>query len=141
MERDLIRLAQVIAVLVIVLAVWRGDRPTRLVGLVYGAGFGFSFFAFNGRRSGVEILPFLIDAACLTLFVLISLRWRRLWIAVTAACLLMSTVAHAAALLDLRIAVNTIIMTQNIWNMAALAALLWGVVWGSSRPPPADRTA
>lgn len=141
MENHLIHLAQLFAALVCGLALWRGDRPARLVGLAYGAGFAIALLAFNGRRTDVEVLPFLLDATILAVFVWVSLRWRRVWIAVAAACLLMATVAHAAALMDLRIALNTIIMTQNIWNMGAVFALLWGAVWGSPRPGPLSRLA
>jgi hypothetical protein len=134
LENHLIHMAQLFAALVCGLAVWRGDRPARWVGLAYGGAFALGFVAFNGRRTDVEVLPFLLDATILVVFVWVSLRWRRLWIAVAAACLLMATVAHAAALMDLRIALNTVIMTQNIWNMGVVLALLWGAVWGSPRP-------
>lgn len=141
MEKQLIDLAQVFAALVCALAVWRGDQPARWVGLAYAAAFALSLLFFNGHRTDVEFLPFLLDATTLAVFVYVSLRWRRLWIAVAAACLLMATVAHAAALMDLRIALNTVIMTQNIWNMGAVFALLWGAVWGSPRPGLSSRLA
>ncbi|WP_236627791.1 hypothetical protein [Caulobacter sp. B11] len=48
MENHLIHLAQLFAALVCGLALWRGDRPARLVGLAYGTGFAIALLAFNG---------------------------------------------------------------------------------------------
>ena len=141
-ERLLIAALAVLALVTCGLALWRGDRPTRLFAVLYLVGWACSLVAHRLPAGRGFMLSFAIDAVAVGLMIWISLRWRRLWIAVASAWQLVATLSHLAAARDIGISLYTYRFAQNLWATGVILILLWAALGRGApslqRRPAAD---
>ena len=126
------QLTTVLAVLVCLAALWRGDRPTRLIGGMVLIGWLLTPMA---RQAGGVVSVLALDLALLAGMVWVSARWRRLWIATAAACHLIATASHVARMLDPSLSGYVYITSLGLWSLGVIVLLLLAItVWRPVTP-------
>ena len=122
------QIGAVLTVLVTVLALWKGDRPVRLLALVSVAAFVLSpllqnWSDFISPQWGVAA----VDAAVLAAITALVLRYDRRWLIVIWGIAALSLLAHLGKLLDATLFPRGYIGGLYILYFAFLAAQLAGV--------------
>lgn len=113
-----------VAVLVCGFAIWKGDRWTRFVAIVYLAGWIATPFAQIRDPLSPEWRVMAIDAVVMVLLVWASLKARRLWSVLAAACQMMAVASHLVSIIDLRIYMVTLVVGLTLISYGVLVALL-----------------
>lgn len=127
------QIGAVLTVLVTVLALWKGDRPVRLLALVSVAAFVLSpllqnWSDFISPQWGVAA----VDAAVLAAITALLLRYDRRWLIVIWGIAALSLLAHVGKMLDATLFPRGYIGGLYILYFAFLAVQLAGVaetVW------------
>lgn len=117
-----------VAVLVCGFALWKGDRWLRFVAAIYLAAWIATPFAVIGDALSPEWRVMIIDTVVMVLLLWASLKARRLWSIVAAACQMMSVASHIVSIIDLRIYINTLISGLALLSYGVLLALLAGTL-------------
>ncbi|WP_454758231.1 hypothetical protein [Caulobacter segnis] len=120
--------AYLIAVTICGLAVWKGDRPLKLVAVVLLVAWVLS--TLTGKRNvyGMNYPTTVIDTNCALIFVWISLRWRRLWCAVLAALMIIEVTIPLVVFFDRDIRRYNQTLSYNVVTVLLLAVMsvaLW----------------
>lgn len=123
------QIGAVLTVLVTVLALWKGDRPVRILALVSVAAFVLSpllqnWSDFISPQWGVAA----VDAAVLAAITALVLRYDRRWLIVIWGIAALSLLAHLGKLVDATLFPRGYIGGLYILYFAFLAAQLAGVV-------------
>jgi hypothetical protein len=74
-----------------------------------------------------------LDVILLGVFVVMALRWRRIWLIVACATQLLTAATHFTSILDPRLFALAIITAYYVWSYATLGALAWGTYEASRR--------
>lgn len=113
-----------IAVLICGFAFWKGDGPARFVAGVYLASWIATPFLALHDPMQPEWRVMVLDTLVMVLFVGVSLRTRRLWTVLAAACQMMSVASHVVSIIDLRINIATVVVGLALLSYGVLVALL-----------------
>lgn len=117
-----------IAVLICGFALWKGDRPARLVAGVYLAAWVLTPFLALHDPMQPEWRVMVLDALVMVLFIGVSLRTRRIWTVFAAACQMMAVASHVVSFIDLRINIATVVLGLALLSYGVLVALLLATV-------------
>ncbi|WP_421739792.1 hypothetical protein [Caulobacter sp.] len=117
-----------VAVLICGFALWKGDRWLRFVAAVYLAGWTASPFVAIRDLMSPEWGVMAIDVLVMVLLVWASLKARRIWSIVAAACQMMSVASHIVSIIDLRIYIATLVAGLALLSYGVLIALLAGTL-------------
>ncbi len=112
------------ALLICAFSIWKGDRWIRFVAIVYLTGWILTPFATIRDMLTPEWKVMVIDTVVMVLLVWASLKARRLWTAVAAACQIMSVASHVVSIIDLRIYIATLVAGLAVLSYGVLLALL-----------------
>ena len=113
-----------VAALICGFAIWKGDRWTRFVAIVYLTGWIATPLVQIRDPMSPEWGVMAIDAAVMLLLVWASLKARRIWSVFAAACQMMAVASHVVSIIDLRIYMATVIVGLALLSYGVLVALL-----------------
>lgn len=116
------------ALLICGLALWKGDRWLRFVAAVYLAGWIVTPFVAIRDPMSPEWGVMAVDVVVMVLLVWASLKARRVWSLVAAACQMMSVASHIVSIIDLRIYIATLVAGLALLSYGVLVALLAGTL-------------
>ena len=108
-------------------ALWRGEAPER-----WGAGIlliGWLATSLVQSGPGAGLGYFLVDAAAMVAFVMLSLWSRRIWTIFIAAFQLNSVVSHLVSKLSSHVDMYTLITALGLWGGYGLTFALMGGMW------------
>ncbi len=117
-----------VAVTICGFTLWKGDRWLRFVAAVYLAGWIATPFAAISDPLSPEWRVMVIDVLVMVLLVWASLKARRLWSILAAACQMMSVASHIVSIIDLRIYIDTLVAGLALLSYGVLVALLAGTL-------------
>ena len=123
-----------IAAAICALALWKGDRPERMAGVVYALAWIAS--AAVQVESGPQYGIFAVDVLFLIFNLWLGLRTGRLWALFAAAFQLLIVMTHVSMLIDLRIEQYGFFSAYFVWSYLILAALLVGTLQAMARRRP-----
>lgn len=112
---------------VCVYALWKGGRPEKIAGALIALAWLASWLL----QDRVHILNpqwavAWLDVVLFALFVVMALRWRRIWLLVACATQLLTAATHFTAVLDPRLFALGVMTAYYVWSYATLTALAWG---------------
>ncbi|MBI1684845.1 hypothetical protein [Caulobacter hibisci] len=109
------------------LAFWRGGPSASRIAIVVLGSWAASLVIFRHSRINPDVGLMVVDVLTAVLFMWESVRSRLLWTVAIAAFQLVAVVSHLAALIDLRVTINTYMMSLAVWSYAILLTLALGV--------------
>ena len=115
-----------LAVAVFALAIWQGERPERLAGIVYAITWVLSTAAHvdSGPQYGI----FAVDVLFLAFNLWLGLRTGRMWALFAAAFQLLIVMTHVSMIVDLRIEQYGFLSAYLVWSYLITLALLVGTL-------------
>jgi hypothetical protein len=123
-------------------ALWRGDWPERCSAMMIAlAWIGSYLLQDRSRNYDPQYWVAGLDVLLFVAFVVLTLRWRRLWLIVASATQLLTAATHMAFVIDSRIAALGFMTAYYLWSYATLAALVWGSWQAARARAPARNTA
>jgi hypothetical protein len=124
----------VVMLTVCLYALWKGDRPAKIAGGVIAlAWIGSLLLQDRGHILNPQWAVAWLDVVLLGVFVVMALRWRRIWLIVACATQLLTAATHFTSILDPRLFALAIITAYYVWSYATLGALAWGTYEASRR--------
>ncbi len=122
------------------LAFWRGGSSEKRIAVTLLAGWAASLVMFRHNRINPDVGVMIVDAVAALIFIWESIRSRLLWTVAISAFQLVALASHVAVLIDLRVTINTYMMSLAVWSYAILLTLALGVWlhWREMRRYEAD---
>lgn len=119
-------LAAIVAICVCGFAMYRGAVPTRIAGGVFLSAWLVTPLIRIADPSQVEWFVFAIDVVVLSVFLALTLKFRRFWLVGASAFQLLAASTHLAMLVDFRVTLNSYVMALGLWSLAVLGSILAG---------------